>query len=64
MNRIYIIPTDNLPQDTGYCEIMAMDEDQVRVLSHQLYTPSEFENEWNDDLNGRFLSTESFVRIF
>ena len=64
MARIYIIPTDGLPPDTGYLEIMAMTEDDIAKLPHVTLTLSEFENEWNDDLKGQFDSTQQFIRVF
>ena len=64
MTRIYIIPTDGLPPDTGYLEIMAMTEDDIVKLPHVTLTLSEFENEWNDDLKGQFDSTRQFIRVF
>ena len=64
MNRIYIIQTEQLPQDTGYLEIMAMTEEEIARLSHEMMSLSEFENEWNDDLKGLFDSTQQFVMVF
>jgi len=64
MDRIYIIPTEQLPPDTGYLEIMAMTEDDIVKLPHVTLTLSEFENEWNDDLKGQFDSTRQFIRVF
>ena len=64
MTSIYIKPTDELPPDTGYLEIMAMAEDDITRLPHVKLTLTEFENEWNDDLNGKFDSTRQFVRVF
>ena len=64
MDRIYIIPTEQLPPDTGYLEIMAMTEEDITKLHHEKMTCSEFENRWNDDLNGLFDSTNQFVRVF
>lgn len=64
MTRIYIIPTDGLPPDTGYLEIMAMTEDDIVKLPHVTLTLSEFENEWDDDLKGQFDSTRQFIRVF
>lgn len=64
MTRIYIIPTEELPPDTGFLEIMAMPEDHIAKLPHVTLTLSEFENEWNDDLKGQFDSTRQFIRGF
>ena len=64
MNTIYIIPTEGLPQDTGYLEIMAMTKEDIAKLPHETLTLSEFENEWNDDLKGQFDSTRQFIRVF
>lgn len=64
MAIIYIIPTEQLPPDTGYLEIMAMTEEQIVGLAHSSMSLEEFENEWNDDLEGCFDSTKQFVRIF
>ena len=64
MTRIYIIPTDGLPPDTGYLEIMAMTEDDIAKLPHVTLTLSEFENEWNDDLKGQFDNTRQFIGCF
>ena len=64
MNRIYVIPTDTLPSDIGYLEIVAMDEEQISRLPHESMTLHEFQNEWNADIKGLFASTEQFVRVF
>ena len=64
MAKIYIIPTEQLPPDTGYLEIMAMTEDQVAALAQASMSLTEFENEWNDDLEGNFDSTRQFIRFF
>lgn len=64
MTKIYIIPTEQLPPDTGYLEIMAMTEDQIAALAQESMSLTEFENEWNDDLEGNFDSTRQFIRVF
>ena len=64
MKRIYVIPTHSLPSDIGYLEIVAMTEEEVMQLPHELMTPFEFENEWNADIKGLFDSTKQFIRAF
>ena len=64
MNKIYVIPTHSLPSEIGYLEIVAMTEEEVQRLPHELLTPSEFENEWNADIKGLFDSTRQFIRAF
>ena len=64
MKRIYVIPTHSLPSEIGYLEIVAMTEEEILQLPHELMTPSEFENEWNADIKGQFDSTRQFIRIF
>ena len=41
-----------------------MNEEQIQRLPHEMFTPFEFENEWNADIKGLFFSTEQFVRFF
>lgn len=60
MKRIYVIPTHSLPSNIGYLEIVAMTEEKVMLLPHELMTPFEFENEWNADIKGLFDSTKQF----
>ena len=60
MKRIYVIPTQSLPSDIGYLEIVAMS----MKLPHELMTPFEFESEWNADIKGLFDSTKQFIRAF
>ena len=62
--RIYVIPTHSLPPEIGYLEIVAMYEEEVLRLPHELMTLSEFENEWNADIKGLFDSTRQFIRAF
>ena len=64
MKRIYVIPTQSLPSDIGYLEIVAMSEEKVMKLPHELMTPFEFESEWNADIKGLFDSTKQFIRAF
>lgn len=64
MNRIYVLQAAQLPDEIGYLEIIDMSEDQIKSLPHEVFTPFEFENEWNADLAGLFFSTEQFVRFF
>ena len=64
MKRIYVIPTHSLPSEMGYLEIVAMTEEEILRLPHELMTPSEFENEWNADIKGLFDSTRQFIRAF
>ena len=64
MKRIYVIPTQSLPSDIGYLEIVAMSEEEVMQLPHELMTTFEFENEWNADIKGLFDSTKQFIRAF
>ena len=64
MKRIYVIPTQSLPSDIGYLEIVAMSEEEVMQLPHELMTPFEFENEWNADIKGLFDSTKQFISTF
>ena len=40
--------------------IVAMTEEEVMLLPHELMTPFEFENEWNADIKGLFDSTKQF----
>ena len=35
MKRIYVIPTQSLPSDIGYLEIVAMSEEKVMKLPHE-----------------------------
>ena len=64
MNRVYVLQATKLPSEIGYLEIIEMNEEQIQKLPHDLFSPSEFENEWNADIKGLFLSTEQFVRFF
>lgn len=64
MKRIYVIPTYSLPSEMGYLEIVAMTEEEILRLPHELMTPYEFENEWNADIKGLFDSTRQFIRAF
>lgn len=64
MKRIYVIPTQSLPPEIGYLEIVAMTEEEVQRLPHELLNPFEFENEWNADIKGLFDSTKQFIRVF
>ena len=64
MKRIYVIPTQGLPSDIGYLEIVAMSEEEVMKLPHELMAPFEFESEWNADIKGLFDSTKQFIRAF
>lgn len=64
MNRVYVIPCSKLPNEIGYLEIIKMNEEQIQRLPHEMFTPFEFENEWNADIKGLFFSTEQFVRFF
>ena len=64
MNRVYVIPCSKLPNEIGYLEIINMNEEQIQSLPHEVFSPSEFENEWNADIKGSFFSTEQFVRFF
>lgn len=64
MKRIYVIPTHTLPSKIGYLVIVAMTEEEILRLPHELMTPSEFENEWNADIKGLFDSTRQFIRAF
>ena len=64
MKRIYVIPTQSLPSDIGYLEIVAVSEEEVMQHPHELMTPFEFENEWNADIKGLFDSTKQFIRAF
>ena len=64
MKRIYVIPTQSLPSDIGYLEIVAMSEEEVMKLPQELMAPFEFESEWNADIKGLFDSTNQFIRAF
>ena len=64
MNRVYVLQATKLPSEIGYLEIIVMNEEQIQKLPHDLFSPSEFENEWNADIKGLFFSTEQFVRFF
>lgn len=65
MNRIYVLQAAQLPDKIGYLEIIDMKEDdQIKSLPHEVFTPLEFENEWNADIDGLFFSTKQFVRFF
>ena len=64
MNRVYVIQAAQLPDEIGYLEIIDMREDQIKSLPHEVFTPFEFENEWNADIDGLFFSTKQFVRFF
>ena len=64
MQKVYILQASKLPADIGYLEIINMSEDQIMSLPHEVFTPFEFENEWNADIKGLFFSTEQFVRFF
>ena len=57
-------PTDSLPAEIGYLEIVSMFEEEIMQLPHELMTPFEFENEWNADSKGLFDSTSQFIRAF
>lgn len=62
--KVYILQTSSLPAEIGYLEIITMTEDQIKRLPHKVFSQTEFENEWNSDIKGLFLSTEQFVRFF
>ena len=64
MNRVYVLQATKLPSEIGYLEIIEMNEEQIQKLPHKLFSPVEFENEWNADIKGSFFSTEQFVRFF
>ncbi len=64
MNRVYVLQATKLPSEIGYLEIIEMNEEQIQKLPHDLFSPSEFENEWNADIKRLFFSTEQFVRFF
>ena len=64
MQKVNILQASKLPADIGYLEIINMSEDQIMSLPHEVFSPVEFENEWNADLKGLFLSTDQFVRFF
>ena len=64
MNRVYIIPTSNLPDKMGYLEIVSMNEDEILRLPHEVMSFTEVENEWNADIRGLFESKEQFIRFF
>ena len=64
MNRVYIIPTSNLPDKIGYLEVVSMNEDDILRLPHEVMSFTEFENEWNADIRGLFESKEQFIRFF
>ena len=54
MNRINVLQAAQLPNEIGYLEIIDMREDQIKSLPHEVFTPFEFENEWNADIDGLF----------
>ena len=64
MSRLYVLPADQLPPEIGYLEIIAMNEEQIKSLPHDVFSQKEFENEWNADISGLFASSEQFVRFF
>ena len=64
MNRVYVLQATKLPSEIGYLEIIEMNEEQIQKLPHDLFSPSEFENEWNADIKGLFFRTEQFVSFF
>lgn len=64
MNKVYVLQAAELPAGIGYLEIIEMNEAQIQGLPHEVFSPVEFENEWNADINGLFFSTEQFVRFF
>lgn len=53
-----------MPSEIGYLEIVAMTEEEVQRLPHELMTPFGFENEWNADIEGNIDSTRQFIRAF
>ena len=64
MSRLYVLPADQLPPEIGYLEFIAMNEEQIKSLPHEVFSQKEFENEWNADISGLFASSEQFVRFF
>lgn len=64
MKRVYVLQAAMLPDEIGYLEVIEMNEDQIKRLPHEVFSPAEFENEWNADIKGLFFSTEQFVRFF
>ena len=54
MNRVYVLQATKLPSEIGYLEVIEMNEEQIQKLPHELFSPSEFENEWNADIKGLF----------
>ena len=64
MNKVYVLQAAELPAEIGYLEIIAMNEEQIKSLPHEVFSQKEFENEWNADISGLFASSEQFVRFF
>ena len=52
MNKVYVLQAAELPAGIGYLEIIEMNEAQIQGLPHEVFSPVEFENEWNADIKG------------
>ncbi len=44
MNRVYVLHAAMLPAEIGYLEVIDMNEDQIKKLPHDVFSPVEFEN--------------------